>query len=264
MSIKISDVINEIEKIASLSLQEDWDNSGRQISLGDRDVRKVLLCLEVTSNVVEEAVVEGANLIVSHHPLIFSPLKSVDSENFLGDKIISLIKNNIDVYSAHTNFDEADGGNNDYTSQLLGLQNIEKIYYNNSWQFGRTGILRDTMSLSELALTVSEKLGIPKELLRYVGDPNKKIKKVAVCTGAGSELLYMAKYLGCDAVITGDVGHHKALDSLEQGICIIDGTHFGTEINFSENLRAKLEANMGKELKMICSSVEKSPFNSLV
>ena len=155
MSIKISDVINEIEKIASLSLQEDWDNSGRQISLGDRDVRKVLLCLEVTSNVVEEAVVEGANLIVSHHPLIFSPLKSVDSENFMGDKIISLIKNNIDVYSAHTNFDEADGGNNDYTSQLLGLQNIEKIYYNNSWQFGRTGILQDTMSLSELALTVS-------------------------------------------------------------------------------------------------------------
>lgn len=264
MSIKISEIIKELEKIAPLELQEEWDNSGWQVRGRDRDVRKILLCLDVTKDVVEEAVTEGFNLVISHHPMIFTPIKSLDADSVQGEKIIDLIKHNIDVYSAHTNFDEADGGNNDYVSQALNLQNIEKIYYNGSWQFGRTGTLKEPVKLKDFVSYMAERLDMPKEFIRFSGNPEKFINKVAICTGSGSDLIYKASDLDCQAVITGDVTHHKAIDALEMGLAVIDGTHFWTEINFTENLKYRLKEKFEDNIEILRSDVEKNPFLNII
>ncbi len=262
--MKIWEFVKEIENIAPVDLQESWDNSGWQISLGDREIRKVLFCLDVTKDVVEEAVISGANLIVSHHPLMFAATKKISADDFIGEKIIDLIKNNIDVYSAHTNFDECSNGNNEYTAGLLGLQNIEKIYYNNAYQFGRTADLPYSMSLMKLAEYVAEKLQMDKRQIRFSGAADMMISRVAICTGAGSEITEIARNVGCQAVITGDVSHHKAVDAVQMGLGVIDATHYDTEINFKMNIMRLLNEKFGNDVVMIASEVEKNPFSSIV
>lgn len=119
--MKLYDLINRLDSIVPEETQESWDNSGIQINCGNREIRRALVALEITFEVIEEAVREKADMIITHHPLIFTGLKSVDADEVRGRYIIDLINNGISVYSLHTNFDKAPGGNNDYITISLTL-----------------------------------------------------------------------------------------------------------------------------------------------
>ncbi len=259
------DLWEVLEEIAPLSLQEEWDNSGIQVDVGKQELRRVLVCLDVTDGVIGEAVEEGCDLLVSHHPLLFHSVKRIQSADPTGRYLIRLIENGISVYSSHTPFDTVEGGNNDYLSGLLGLQQIERLKTGDDAErgMGRMGVFERPLRLSEAARLLSEQLGHPAGI-KVSGDPGRLIKKVGICTGGAGEFYEAAAAGGCDLYITGDVRHHEALGAKENGLCLIDAGHFGTEWIFVRNFAAKLRRKAGSDLEVLESEVGDNPFDFVV
>ena len=265
MSIKLNELLSSVHAIAPLGLAADWDNCGMQIDLGREEVHKILVALEITSAVIREASDCGADMIISHHPLLFNPVRNVSRDKIPGRYMIDLIQKGISVYSAHTSFDAAEGGNNDYIAEKAGMGQVENLVMHLPGRdveaFGRMGVLPETITLREMGDRLKDALNLHQ--IRLVGDPKTPIKKVAVCTGAGGrQELETALYNGCDLFITGDVRHHEALDALELGICMIDAGHFGTEAIFTENFAKKLRELTGGQVEIVESAVNTDPFNT--
>lgn len=235
MVVSCIDIIECMNEIAPICLAESWDNVGLLVGDKNSTVKKILVALDALNPVIDEAIAIGADLIITHHPIFLKGLSKINSDTLEG-KIYKLIKNNISVYSAHTNFDCAEGGTNDILAKLLSLQNIEileqtytinvgsqtKIY-----GIGRIGLLDKQITLLEFSKFVKQKLGLDN--LNIVGDLSKPIKKVALCTGSGSEYLNTAIAKKADVYISGDIKYHIANDAKEIGIALIDGTHYATE-----------------------------------
>jgi len=263
-SMNYEKVIAVLNDITSGAVPEAWDNCGIQINTGKKEIKTVLVCLEITKNIIEEAKTEGVDLIVTHHPLIFSELKTVDDNDVIGNYINELIKSDICVYAAHTNFDKMIGGNNSRLCQLLELEDVksfdEEKVDSIEGIIGNTGFFKDPMTLKEAAEYISAKLNMNVAALRAVGEPDKIIKKVGLCTGNGSDFIQFAKTCGCDLYLTGDVNYHKARFADEIGMAVIDGGHFGTELIFTENMSSLMFEKLGKELKILASACEKDPF----
>ena len=198
----------------------EFDNVGLLVGDGREKVTGVLVCLDCTDEAISEAVKLGANLIVTHHPVIFDPLKAVTEQSL----VYRLIRNGISVISAHTNLDQADGGVNDALAETLGLQNIEKIADREGFLY-RIGELPESMTSDELAKMVGEKLSLR---VKFVGN-NSFIKRVAVCGGAGGSMLADVLATGVDAYVTSDIKHNVFLDAHAEGLTLIDAGHFNTE-----------------------------------
>lgn len=259
--MKYRDIVKEIEKIAPPELAESWDNSGTQIYTGCEDITDVLVCLEITDDVITEATESGAQLIISHHPLIFGGINRVDvdadgRDAVTGRYITRLIENGISAYSAHTSFDSAPEGNNYYLAKLLGLENIEGP---SDELVGSIGFLSSPLSLDMAAELISERLDMPRERLRIAGAFDDKISKMAICTGAGGIFLEDAVSLGCDLLITGDVKFDQAQYARGAGISLIDAGHFDTEKIFVENFAAQLR-ELAPEIHVKESTVNTDPF----
>ena len=205
----------------------EFDNVGLLVGDGRETVRGVLVCLDCTDEAITEAVNMGANLIITHHPVIFDPLKSVTEQSL----VYRLIRNGISVISAHTNLDQADGGVNDALAEALGLEEIEKVADSEGFLY-RIGELSEPVTSDELAKTVSEKLGLP---VKYTGD-SAFIKRVAVCGGSGGSMLADVTAAGVDAFVTADVKHNVFLDAHAVGLTLIDAGHFNTEDVIVEKL----------------------------
>lgn len=241
--MKYADIKKEIEKIAPPDLAEPWDNSGTQIA-AEADVQKILVCLEITKEVMEEAEEGGYQMILAHHPLIFSPLPCIDAE--ADDAYLAktaamtarLIKDDISVYAAHTSFDSAPEGNNVYAMKLLGASDVLGP---DEERMGSVGLLPEEITLTAFVEKVKDALGLPDGYIRYVGDPDAKVKRIALCTGAGASFMDRAIAEGCDALVTGDVKFDQAQTAAFHGLCLIDAGHFGTEKIFAENMKAQLE-----------------------
>lgn len=197
-----------------------YDNVGLLVGDGRDKVTGVLVCLDCTDEAITEAVNSGANLILTHHPVIFDPLKSVTEQSM----VYRLIKNGISVISAHTNLDQADGGVNDALCRAVGLINVEKVQDREGFAY-RTGELSDPMTSDELAKTVGEKLSVRT---KYVGE-SSFIKRVAVCSGSGGSMLSEVIGTGVDAYLTADVKHNVFMEAHEAGLTLIDAGHFNTE-----------------------------------
>lgn len=256
--MKIRDFIKEVEKIAPLSLQEEWDNSGFQIKLTDGEISKVLVALEINKQVVYDAIINKVDLILTHHPLIFGKISRVDSNDVTGNLLTQLIRNNISVYSTHTPFDKTDGGNNDYFGKLLKLQDIELMSTDTSG-FCREGYLSgDGMSAGEFVDYVSKTLKTDRRLFNYAGFAESSVKKVGWCTGAGADFIHAAKEAGCDMFITGDLKYHQAQTARELGINVLDCGHFATEQIFCENIMSKLDRL--ENIDIIQCDVNLNPF----
>ena len=230
--IKVSDVYSYLERLCPKSLSYDFDNSGIQIVNGDDEVSKILVCLDVTSLVIDNAIKTGANLIISHHPLIFSPVKSLDNSKPYDSKIFKLIKNDISHIALHTNLDVLKGGLNDYVSDILGIKNkkvIEDVCEddNKIHGLGRIGEFDKSYLFEDIIGMISDALGI--NALRFIGDTKKEIKTVALCTGSGASLISNVIDLKADLYITGDIKYHDALNALENDLCVIDAGHYETE-----------------------------------
>lgn len=252
-------LLDAIRSIAPEELMEPWDNTGIQIDTGKERIHKILVCLDVNGETIQEAVEQNCDFIVSHHPLFFHSVKAIRAESYPGEYAITLIKHDISVYSSHTSFDTAEGGNNDYLACLFGLEQVEIPAEE---PILRTGFFRKPVPMRNVCDFVAEKLGHSYPI-PYAGDENKIIHKVAICSGAGGSLLDAAKKLGCDLLITGDLKYHDALHAKEIQMNVIDGGHFETEIFFVENMGRQLQKQLGGRGEIIFSKAQKNALKTL-
>jgi dinuclear metal center YbgI/SA1388 family protein len=267
MAINRQSLIRHIEKIAPPHLAEEWDNTGLQINVGSEDIKRVLIALDVTGELIREAEFLNADFIVSHHPLLFHKINSIDEDSVPGRCAAQLIRAGISVYSAHTSFDTVYGGNNDYLAELLGLRRIRRFQpgkedAGKEPAYGRIGDLQTEMSLAEACLLLKERLNIQHEL-PVAGDPQRRVLKVGLCTGGGGSMIEAALRNGCSLFITGDVRHDEALLALESGLCLIDAGHFGTEWIFVKNFAEKLRTAVGDVVEIIESRCGRDPVGSI-
>ncbi|MBO4881736.1 MAG: Nif3-like dinuclear metal center hexameric protein [Firmicutes bacterium] len=243
-----------LNEIAPLSLQEEWDNSGVQIDCGGKEVSRVLLALDITNRVIDEAKKEKCDMIVCHHPLLFVPVRQITPDYTVGSHILRLIKENISVYAAHTCFDKAPGGNNDYLMKEIGCSFPEEL----AGGITRIGYLDKPVTFDEFISDVNAACGY--EGLKIQGDSDREIRKVAVCTGGGGEYLYEAYKQGADAFVSGDIKHHDAQAAKDLGICLIDAGHYGTEWQFVPNMAMQLRADERFTAELIKSESMANPF----
>jgi dinuclear metal center YbgI/SA1388 family protein len=209
----------------------DFDNVGLLIGDGEAEVKKVLVSLDCNKKTVEAAKSAGCNLIITHHPVIFSPLKNVLS----GSIVFELIRAGISVISMHTNLDIAkNGGVNSCLCKALGIENTE-IYSANDGYALQFGYVAPTTA-DDFANRIKTALG---GCVKYV-DCGKEIQKVLVCSGSGGDFVYEAIKGGFDALVTADVKHHQFLDAVENNISLFDGGHFNTEDIVIEPLKELL------------------------
>lgn len=258
---KVLDIGNEIEKVAPKFLKEDYDNVGLMVGDEEKEVEKVLLALDCTKEVIEEAVELNAQLIISHHPLLFKKPKSITAGDLQGDKIIKLIQKDIALYSCHTNLDSTKDGINDILVSILGYNSykiIEPTEFKNCPGAGTGRLIKfeEEISLDEIIQNVKNKLNIKS--MRVVRG-NNKIKTLAIINGSGGDYFYKAKSLGAECIISGDITYHFASDFKEMGISIIDAGHFSTEfiafINSLEFLKVKF-----KDIEFVQSNRCNDPF----
>ena len=229
--------------LAPVELAESWDNVGLLVNC-DNEIKKVLVCLDITTQTINEAINEQCDLIVSHHPVIFKALKNIKSN----DLVFKLIKNNISAICMHTNLDIAKGGVNDILANKLNL--TEVIPFDCG---GRIGTIKET-SVTELAKTCKE---IFNSHIRYT-DGERLVTKLAVVGGAGA-FIDEAYKLGAECLITGDVKHHDGIDAKELGISLIGAGHFATEVPVVNYLAKSLENNF-KNLIIYESKINTEPF----
>ena len=270
--LTVRDIASVIEKIAPRELQETWDNSGFQIEFGDTSADRVLTCLELNMDILREAQALSCSMIVTHHPLIFSGIRKISRGDAEGDMVIELIKSGISVYSCHTPFDKAKGGNNDMLARAIGLvslknlagENVEEpekmMERNSMFDIGRIGKFRNAVSVSEAAEMLCENLDIDRHKIRWTGNPERTVKTVGICTGAGIEFAEAAASKGCELFITGDIKHHEAQKAEDMGIAVIDAGHYGTEKSFGENMRSLLQKHLGGKVEIFAASRSTDPF----
>lgn len=218
--ITVGNVLDCMEQFAPQAMKMDWDNVGLLCGSKQQPVTKILVALDPFEDVVEEAIQIGADLIVTHHPLIFQPIKNVTDDTSIGRVILRLARNGISAINAHTNLDVAEGGVNDVLAQALGLCNVTVV---------PGGLLRigqvPEKPMADFLQLVKERLGCPG--LRYV--ECGPVHRVAVGGGAcGSELMD-AVDAGCDTFVTSDVKYNQFWDAHDLGINLIDAGHFYTE-----------------------------------
>ncbi len=260
-------LLEKIENVAPLNLQEPWDNSGMQVDCGNVKVNKLLISLEITHEVIDEAMEHKADFILTHHPLIFDKMKKLDCNSIIGQYISRLIREGISVYAAHTNFDTAFHGNNDYLAKLLELDRIRRFtgdcHDSDGSSMGRMGDLKTPMTLKEAAFYVKGKLNLKRPVIT-VGDLERKVSTVGICSGSGSDLFGVGLSCGCDLFITGDVKHHQALWAKESGMAVLDAGHYGTEWvfvpNFAEQLSREIDES-DETFEIIQSNINSDPFN---
>ena len=226
--MKLQEIIDYMNETAPPELALDWDNCGLLIGRDGDEINKILFCLDVTKEAAAEAIKMGADLIISHHPAIFKPLRRVTDATLL-----SLIRNNIAVFSAHTNLDAA--VLNDVLFDKIGLINKEDLFEG----IGKAGDLPRPAAFSEFAENVKVKLGAG---LRCAGE-GKTVRRAAVAGGAcgSEEFILAARAKNCDVLVTGDVKHHAALFAAELGVNIIDATHGATEVIVIDELLKRFE-----------------------
>ncbi|CDA54959.1 putative NIF3 family protein [Prevotella sp. CAG:604] len=248
-SVKIYQVVDALEHYAPLPLQEGYDNAGLQVGLTEAvEVSGALLCLDVTEDVVDEAIRKGCNLIVSHHPLIFRKLARISDENYVQRTVRKAIKNDIAIVSMHTNMDAAKGGVNFKIAEKLGLRNLR--FFGGEKEIdgvkGGEGVIgeitdetdalhADGIAADDLVLMLRERFQAEcvqcNQLLR------RPIRKVALCGGAGSFLLDAAIAAGADAFITGEMHYHEFFGHEQEiQICVIG--HYQSEQFTSEIFRS--------------------------
>ncbi|MGL6170248.1 MAG: Nif3-like dinuclear metal center hexameric protein [Fusobacteriaceae bacterium] len=232
---------------------EDWDNVGLLVGDKDAEIKKILLVLDCDLKAIEMAKECGANLIIAHHPMIFSPIKNVDYSTVMGQKLKELIKNDINLYAMHTNIDSSARGLNEYIVKKLGVETakILAVNANNSEiGIGRYFKLETKKKLSEYIDFVKEKLEIETAII-YRSQDVEFVEKVAVVNGSGANFWKKAKFYGVDLLITADVKYHDAEDANENGITLLDLNHYESEKFFMELLKENLkELNNELETKI--------------
>lgn len=242
-TVTVADIASAIEQFAPKSLQESYDNTGLQIGDPEMPVSAVLLCLDFTEDILDEAIERECNMIVSHHPLLFRGLKEITGANPIQRMAIKAIKSGIALYSAHTNLDSARDGVSHEMARMLGMSNIEVLEPNGNDPDCGLGVIGDINPTPKLEFLRSLKEIFNVKALKYSEQtPKLVIKRVALCSGSGASMIGDALSKRADAYITGDVKYHD-FTAYSQDILIADIGHYESELCtrqiFSQIIRAK-------------------------
>ncbi len=230
--ITVKDIFYFLDHKAPFDLQLDFDNAGFLVGHSAAEVTKILVSLDITEAVASEAASMGAQLIVSHHPVIFHPCKSVTDEDPLGRKLLALTEHGISAICAHTNLDAAQGGVNDLLAHAVGLTGCVMLQQDgvdrngNPYGIGRVGTLPADTDTRTYAAHVKKALGANG--VRYV-DAGRPVRRVAVGGGACSGMMESVMEKGCDTFLTSDVKYDGFLDAKALGVNLIDAGHYPTE-----------------------------------
>ena len=228
--MRLKEVIAQLEQFCPPQFAVSWDNSGLQVGRYNQEINTICLAVDASTPVIEYAVQKGADLLITHHPLLFSGLKRIHDRDFTGRRVIELIRNDIACYAMHTNFDVM--GMADAAADLLKLRDREvlEVTYEDDVSkegIGRIGKLPEFMKLDDFAALVREAFDL--EQVRVFGDGNDAVITCAILPGSGKEEIDLAVAAGADVYVTGDMNHHAGLDAVEKGIAVIDAGHYGVE-----------------------------------
>ena len=241
----LTDILALLDSMAPSRWAESWDNPGLQVGASSRSIPAIFLSLDPTLQALTRAVHSGARLLLTHHPLIFKPLRQVDRESYPGDVICEALAREVSIVSAHTNLDVAPGGINDMLADLLELRHVEVLEGmagSDGAGLGRIGDLPSAEPLPAVVSRIKRLIGV--DHLRVAGRDAAEIRRVAVVGGSGGSMVRCAAGRGADLLLTGDVGHHHALEAESVGIALVDGGHFHTERAAFRRFAGTLKAEM--------------------
>ena len=238
------DIIREIERTYPKHAALEWDNVGLLVGRMEKEVKKIYVALDATDEVIAEAIERNADMLITHHPLIFSPLKTITDEHFIGGRVVNLLQHDISYYAMHTNYDVL--GMAELSSVILGLKDSETFEVTEEETgegIGRVGQLPCEMSLQELCELVKTRFGLDR--VKVFGNLESKVKRVAISPGSGKHMTSLAIKKDAEVLVTGDIDHHEGIDAVGQGIAVIDAGHYGLEHIFIDDiakfLRKKIE-----------------------
>ena len=282
--MKLKEIKSFLEGMAPLAVQESWDNSGLQIGCSDKDIHKVMVCLDLTEAVLDEAEAIGADLVISHHPLIFKGLKSISGSTYQERCVRKAILSDIAVYSAHTSLDNILGGVNHKIASLLGLSSLRWLDSGESAEgcdekcggateekcggadavarasgSGLIGELKEPVAAAEFLHTVKTIFDV-KALKHSPLSSTTTIRSVALCGGAGAFLLPQAVAKGADCFISGEFHYH---DYFDPGTLLIELGHYESEQFTQDLLKESLERAF-PELEIVKTSVNTNPQEWLI
>jgi dinuclear metal center YbgI/SA1388 family protein len=266
MKATVGDLIEILETIAPAALAEDWDNSGLQVGARNWPVKKIWVALDPQPEVVFSACRENADLLVTHHPLIFRPLRRIDAATPVGRTVAAALSHRLAVVAVHTNLDIVPGGLNDLLAARIGLENVSSLDAPAEQRpgLGRIGDLPFSVSLSDLVRQIKERMGL--STVRMAGDPALAVSRVAVCTGSGSSLMSTFFASDAQAFVSGDLRYHDARDSENAGRGLVDIGHFGSEHLMVGALAERLREAIGRQGLSVAVEecrTEKDPFRRL-
>ncbi len=221
----------------------DWDNVGLLAGRDDKEVRCIYIALDASDEVIHTAAQQGADMLVTHHPLIFSGMKRITNQDFIGRRILGLIRRDISYYAMHTNYDVL--GMAALSGSMIGLKQPEALEMTCEAQegIGRIGQLEKAVSLRQCCEDVKRAFHL--ESVRVFGNPDRTVERIAICPGSGKSVIGEALKKQADVLITGDIGHHEGIDAAAQGMAVIDAGHYGLEHIFVEDMKDYL----GKKLE---------------
>jgi dinuclear metal center YbgI/SA1388 family protein len=266
--VRIKEIFDWIDSWAPFRYAEPWDNCGLQMGSLQTQVKAVLVALDPSSSVLKEAQELGCQCVVTHHPLLLHPIKSIPTDSWPGTVIMQAIISGIGIIAAHTNLDAARCGTNVQLQELLGLESAVPLDFEAGFcredrysGMGLVGLLPQDTTLGGLAGKLNGALG--GTAVRFTGDPARLVRKTAVCTGSGGSLMGKVLASGAEVFITGDMKYHDARLAEENGLAVIDIGHFASEKlvlePFGDFLRSKAKCE-GVELEVFISTSEKDPF----
>ena len=250
--MKCNQIIERIEAVYRTEHAMDWDNVGLLVGDGEAAVHTVLLALDATEDVIDQAVSLGAELIITHHPMIFHGIKKITADDFIGRRVLKLAQAGISCYAMHTNFDVGDMGLE--AAKRLSMQEKEILEVTGETE-GRTlgigvkGEFLERMTVLQVAELVKRTFGLSH--VRIFGEKEHMVKRAAIVPGSGGMEIKRAIEAGAEVLITGDIDHHEGLDAAAQGLCIIDAGHYGLEHIFADFMEAFLKERLDDKMKIV-------------
>ena len=254
--MKVKEIINAIEEFAPLSIQEGWDNSGLCVGSPEDEVTSVLLGLDCTPELVDEAVACGADMIVTHHPLIFKGVKRISPEDQTGEAIIKAVRAGISIYAAHTSADKVLAGVSGAMAARLGLEDVRILEEDGEGTgLGVVGDLAEPLTAMEAVALVKDRFSLKS--LRTSRPVEGKITRVAMCGGSGGSLIGAARKAGADLYLSGDISYHNFFT--ENGFMIMDIGHYESEIEIVDILFSLIKKNFPTFAVRITQNINSNP-----
>ncbi len=241
-------------------LAYDWDNVGLQVGSVNAPIKGILICLDVTKEVVAEAIEHGCNYIVSHHPFIFKPLRNILTDSYRGQVLEQLLKHDLNLYVSHTNYDLGHQGMNHVLATKLELTKLSVLEYTtDDYGIGRVGSWTKAKPLEEAISFIKARLDVSTaRLILHPKHQAKSVQTIAISGGSGASHMFAAKKAEVDLYLTGDISYHQAQDMLQLGLSALDIGHYA-EHHFKDALREELR-NFGLDVPIVLSQHEHDPF----